>query len=78
MVDAVEADERQGGGSVLVVSREFFSLRDAIDNRANEFRKLHGGGDGADQSSRRLMLGAIAITVVFAMLVPIFLLALAL
>ena len=77
MVDAVEADEREGGGSVLVVSREFFSLRDAIDNRENEFKRLLSVLR-AITSFPALMLSAIAITVVFAMLVPIFLLVLAL
>jgi hypothetical protein len=77
MVDTVEADEKQGSGSVLVVSREFYSLRDAINFRANEFRNLMSAMT-ALTSFPALILGAIAITVVFAMLIPIFLLALAL
>lgn len=77
MVDTVEADQRHGDGSVLVVSREFYSLRDAINLRANEFRNLMSAMT-ALTTFPALILGAIAITVVFAMLVPIFLLALAL
>ena len=77
VIDAVELDERQGGGPVLVVSREFFSLRDAVGVRVREFRKLTAAVT-ALTSFPGLVLGAIGITVVFAMLVPIFLLALAL
>jgi hypothetical protein len=77
MVDTVEADQQRGDGSVLVVSREFYSMRDAINFRANEFRNLMSAMT-ALTSFPALILGAIAITVVFAMLVPIFLLALAL
>jgi hypothetical protein len=77
MVDTIEADERQGGGSVVVVSREFYSLRDAIDNRAYEYPQLMSAMT-ALTTFPGLILAAIAITVVFAMLVPIFLLALAL
>jgi hypothetical protein len=76
MVDTVEADEKHGTGSVLVVSREFYSLRDAINFRAKEFRNLMAALT-ALTSFPALILGAIAITVVFAMLIPIFLLALA-
>jgi hypothetical protein len=77
MIDAVEADEREADGSVLVVSREFYSLRDAIDNRAFEYPQLMTAMT-ALTSFPGLLLAAIAITVVFTMLVPIFLLALAL
>ena len=77
MVDTIEADERQGGGAALVVSREFYSLRDAIDNRAYEYPQLMTAMT-ALTSFPGLILAAIAITVVFTMLVPIFLLALAL
>ena len=76
MVDAVEADEREGGGSALVVSREFFSLRDAIDGRPYEFRRLISMLR-AVTTFPALALSAIAITVVFAMLIPIFLIVLA-
>jgi hypothetical protein len=76
MVDTVEADERQGAGSALVVSREFYSLRDAIDNRASEFRWLMSMLR-AVTTFPALVLSTIAITVVFAMLVPIFLIVLA-
>ena len=72
MVDAVEADERQGGGSVLVMSREFFSLRDAIDGRAYEFRRLMSTLR-ALTTFPTLVISAILITVVFAVLVPVFL-----
>lgn len=77
MVDTIEADERQGGGGALVVSRELYSLRDAIDNRAFEYPQLMTAMT-ALTSFPGLLLAAIAITVVFTMLVPIFLLALAL
>lgn len=76
VIDAVEADEREGGGSVLVVSREFFSLRDAVGVRVKEFRKLTSTV-AALSSFPGLVLSAIGISVVFAVLVPIFLLALA-
>ena len=76
MVDSVEADERDGGGSVLVVSREFYSLRDAIDNRDYQSRWLMSMLR-ALTTFPTLVLSAIAITVVFAMLVPIFLIILA-
>jgi hypothetical protein len=62
---------------VLVVSREFYSLRDSITLRASEFRNLMAAMT-ALTSFPALILGAIAITVVFALLIPIFLLALAL
>ena len=52
MVDTVEADEREGGGSVLVVSREFYSLRDAIDSRAYEYPLADVDVDGVDLVSR--------------------------
>jgi hypothetical protein len=77
MVDTIEADERQGSGGALVVSRELYSLRDAIDNRAFEYPQLMTAMT-ALTSFPGLLLAAIAITVVFTMLVPIFLLALAL
>jgi hypothetical protein len=77
MVDTVEADERQGAGSALVVSREFYSLRDAIDNRSYEYRKLMAVMTAMTRFPA-LILGAIAITLAFGMLIPIFLLALAL
>jgi hypothetical protein len=77
MVDTVQADQQRGDGSVLVVSREFYSMRDAIDFRANEFRNLMSAMR-ALTTFPALILGAIAITTVFALLVPIFLLALAL
>ncbi len=76
MVDAVEAEERQGDGSVLVVSREFFSLRDAIDNRADDYRWLMSMLR-AVTTFPALVFSTIAITTVFAMFVPIFLLILA-
>ena len=76
MVDSVEADERDGGGSALVVSREFYSLRDSIDNRDYEVRRLLSMLR-AMTTFPTLVLSAIAITVVFAMLVPIFLIILA-
>ncbi len=77
VIDTFEADERQGGGSVLVVSREFFTLRDAVGERTDQFRKLMSAVR-AVTTFPGLVLGAIGITIVFAMLVPIFLLALAL
>jgi hypothetical protein len=77
VIDTVEADEQHRGGSVLVVSRDFFSLRAAVGDRTNDFRQLMSAVT-AVTSFPGLVLGAIAITLVFAVLVPIFLLALAL
>jgi hypothetical protein len=76
MVDAVEADEREGDGSVLVVSREFYSLRDTIENRASDYRWLMAMLR-AVTTFPALVVSTIAITVVFAMFVPIFLIVLA-
>jgi hypothetical protein len=77
VIDTMDADERQQGGSLLVESREFFSLRDAVGDRVNEFRQL-ASAVTAVTSFPALVLGAIGITFVFAVLVPIFVLALAL
>ncbi|MGH9135320.1 MAG: hypothetical protein ACRDZZ_15380 [Ilumatobacteraceae bacterium] len=77
VIETFEADERRGGDSVLVVSRDFFSLRDAVGNRVADFRKLTSAVT-AVTSFPGLVLSAIAITLVFAVLAPIFLLALAL
>jgi hypothetical protein len=77
VIDTVEADERQSGGSVLVVSREFSSLREAVGDRVAQFRNITSAVT-AVTTFPGLILSAIGITVVFAILVPIFLLALAL
>jgi hypothetical protein len=77
VIETVEAGDEQRGGSVLVISREMHGWREMLGRGVGEFRKLPSAIT-AVTSFPGLLLAAIAITLVFAFLIPIFLLALAL
>jgi hypothetical protein len=77
VIETVESTDAAEGDGVVAVSRQFFSLKDAVGNRAGQFKSL-GLALTAVTSFPGLVALATLITFVFAGLSVIFLIALAL
>jgi hypothetical protein len=71
VIDTIEASEKVQDQSAVVMSRQFFTLRDSIDGRATQFIAL-AYALRAMTTFPFLMLVATTVTIVFATLAVIF------